>query len=222
MNQLLGSMLGKGFITDLHKNAFRPEVLAHAPIRSDAMVRGMDNTHSALVQLEDKMSRVFDALTGKHGVELVTSLSNIVTGVSQLVKIATVISEKLDLFHGIAAATGFIAHPVDSATGAITGLKKQLNAPNTQGAGPLEVFKRAFADAMGANELLFSELIKWSAAPKPPSVPGHKDHPAPNVNVHQTNHFPAGAAHDPNHAAQVQKKAIKTAFRQSAAQGWIA
>lgn len=98
-NAVLGSMgFDEGMIAALSKQAFQPDIMARAPVRSDQDLSALSKTQAMAANLEDKIGRAVEKLTVRYGADFMNNLSQIVDKVFQLTESLINLAEKIKIF----------------------------------------------------------------------------------------------------------------------------
>jgi hypothetical protein len=125
-NETLKSFgISEGMIAALSRQAFRPDVLKRAPTYSSQEIGQLDKANIAWSNLGNKIEMAVGHFNAKHGGQLVSDISKIVTQVIKLVEAFTKLSEQLHIFEVIGKVfegwnliLGGVSSAVDSITGA--------------------------------------------------------------------------------------------------------
>lgn len=98
-NEVLKSFgLGDDMIAALTRNAFTPEVMAKAPLYSDAEIERLDRANAAWKNLGQTIEMAFGRFNSEYGPEMVQNISNLVPEVIRLTEAFTQLADKMGLF----------------------------------------------------------------------------------------------------------------------------
>jgi hypothetical protein len=98
-NQVLKSFgLGEGMIAALTRNAFKPDVLAKAPVLGDKTLAANERAMVGWSNLKTKTEHLIAQFNAKHGESLVNDISKLVTEIYKLADAFTVLADKVGLF----------------------------------------------------------------------------------------------------------------------------
>src|SRR5690606_31861901 len=95
-NEVLKSFgLGDDMIAALTRNAFTPEVMAKAPLYSDAEIERLDKANAAWKNLGQTIQMAFGRFNSEYGPEMVQNISNLVPEVIRLTEAFTQLADKM-------------------------------------------------------------------------------------------------------------------------------
>ena len=104
--QMLASFgLSDDVISAMEQNAFRPEMLARAPIYGDTEAKTLQHIKAIWANLEQKIEMGFGRFNTKHGAQLAKDIDHIVTSFLNLASAMDSLATKVHLFQGIANLT---------------------------------------------------------------------------------------------------------------------
>lgn len=244
-NETLKSFgLGENMIAALSRNAFRPEVLKKAPTYSNNEVGQLDKANIAWSNLGNKIEMAVGHFNAKHGDQLVSDISKIVTQVLKLVEAFTKLTEKLHVFDLIGKAfSGWssILEGVNSSVDEISGATKDPKKREKLLGDTIEGGKNAVGFLGYLGKSLFENLVPTAEASAPPPsvqkaltslsqpavsksalLPSLNHMPqtkngTQNNNVNINNHFQHPGT-DHKKTADSMKQAIQQTYRQMSAQ----
>lgn len=127
---LIAPLVGENIFAAMRRNAFRPEVMSHAPTYSDREIVQLNKVDVAWSNLGNKIKMAIGHMTSSHGLSIVKDISMLTDQILKMVSAFELLAEKLQLFKVIGKifeGWGFIFNGVNQGINAITGDKKDSN-----------------------------------------------------------------------------------------------
>lgn len=117
-NKVLKDFMGENMISAAARDAFRPDILAKAPVYNNGEQESLDKSRAAWANLGNTIEMAIGHFNAKHGQELVNGISGITEKVIKLAESLVIIAEKFKLFETVGSAfTGIDKLINNAATG---------------------------------------------------------------------------------------------------------
>ncbi len=204
----------------MRRNAFKPEVMAKAPVYSQGEINTLNKIDVAWSNIGNKIQIAMGHLTAKHGLGLVNEISGLITQVMKLVDAFTILAEKLQLIKGI----GKVFEGWTAIFKGITEIAEGKVKLEDVKSGASDFFKGMYITAkeavVGPDYEIAPDAAKNSLQKNiAPNInkPVENKNNNQNININQNLNF----QHDGKDAKKTgtsTSKAVKDAFRQMSAQ----
>lgn len=211
-NEMLRSFgISDQIISAMAKGAFKPEILAKAPVISDQNIKNLDKMYGAVKEISKKIETTLGNIFAKHGKEIIPLITDIIDKVGTLANKLITLAEKLKVFEAIAWVLKMMGAGVEDITKTSSNVGEAISRKGIVG-GLEERAGLVGEQYMLLGRALFQSL-REAVEPKMPLSPAGALSGQQNFNINQTLNF----QHDGKDAHKTSDsvgRAVQNAVRQ--------